>query len=70
MKRGFLYLVAIMDWFSRYVLSWGLSTTLDEIFCLDALEVALMIGRPKIFNSDQGSQFTGSRFTSALMACG
>jgi putative transposase len=70
MKRGFLYLVAIMDWFSRYVLSWGLSTTLDEIFCLDALEVALMIGRPKIFNSDQGSQFTGSRFTSALVACG
>lgn len=70
MKKGFVYLVGIMDWFSRYMLSWELSTTLDEIFCLEALEKAFKIGRPLIFNSDQGSQFTGNNFTGALTALG
>lgn len=66
LSGGFLYLVAVMDWFSRCVLSWELSNTLEEEFCLEALEKALQIGRPEIFNSDQGSQFTGHRFTSRL----
>ncbi len=70
MKRGFVYLVGIMDWYSRCVLAWELSTTLDEIFCLQVLERALVAGRPEIFNSDQGSQFTVDRFTSALMGSG
>lgn len=70
LRNGFVYLVGIMDWFSRYVLAWELSTTLDEMFCLEALEKALKQGRPLIFNSDQGSQFTGNRFTGALKACG
>jgi putative transposase len=64
--RGWMYLVAILDWFSRYVLSWAVSTTLDVTFCLDALEAALAQGTPKIFNSDQGSQFTSTAFTSLL----
>ena len=68
MARGFLYLVAIMDWFSRYVLSWRLSTTLHADFCVDALEAALAVhGSPEIFNTDQGSQFTGSAFTGVLL---
>jgi putative transposase len=66
MRAGFLYLVAIMDWFSRYVLSWRLSNTLEVSFCLEALEEALAHGRPEIFNSDQGSQFTSQEFTSRL----
>jgi putative transposase len=66
--RGWMYLVAILDWFSRYVLSWAVSTTLDVTFCLDALEVALTQGKPEIFNSDQGSQFTSTAFTSLLKA--
>jgi len=66
MKRGFVYLVAIMDWFSRYVLSWEISITLDTGFCLMALDRALEIGRPEIFNSDQGSQFTSDDFTRCL----
>lgn len=66
LAKGFLYLVAVMDWFSRYVLSWELSNTLDEEFCLEALESALKMGKPEIFNSDQGSQFTGNRFTNRL----
>ena len=66
MPHGFLYLVAVMDWFSRYVLSWQLSNTLDVYFCLVALEQALEQGRPQIFNSDQGSQFTSIAFTSRL----
>jgi putative transposase len=68
--QGFVYLVAIMDWFSRYVLSWELSVTLDAQFCVAALERALMAGRPEIFNSDQGSQFTSSDFTGCLERAG
>jgi len=63
---GFLYLVAILDWFSRYVLSWSLSNTLDSLFCVKALEQALRIARPQVFNTDQGSQFTSRDFTSIL----
>jgi putative transposase len=66
MAQGFVYLVAVMDWFSRFVLSWALSLTLEVDFCLDALERALRWGRPEIFNSDQGSQFTSEKFTSVL----
>ena len=60
MDRSFLYLVAIMDWYSRYVLAWRLSNTLDADFCVEALEEALGKGRPEVFNTDQGSQFTGA----------
>ena len=66
MRHGFLYLIAIMDWFSRYVLSWELSNTLDVHFCLEALDQALRIAKPEIFNNDQGSQFTSSAFTGLL----
>ncbi len=66
MARGFLYLVAIMDWYSRYVLAWRLSNTLDADFCVEALEEALSKGKPEIFNTDQGSQFTGEAFTGLL----
>ena len=66
MIRGFLYLVAIMDWFSRYVLAWELSITLEQEFCLSALERALMISTPEIFNTDQGTQFTSYEFTARL----
>ena len=62
MAHGFLYLVAVMDWFSRYVLAWRLSNMLDSRFCVAALEDALCRGRPEIFNTDQGSQFTGDHF--------
>ena len=58
MARGFMYLVAIMDWYSRYVLSWRLSNTIAADLCLDALEEALSQGTPDIFNTDQGAQFT------------
>lgn len=69
--RGFLYLVAIIDWASRAVLSWRLSNTMDASFCVAALEDALaQFGRPEIFNTDQGSQFTGAAFTGALVAAG
>lgn len=68
--RGFVYLVAVMDWYSRYVLSWSLSTTLDAWFCVEALRRALAIGRPEIFNSDQGSQFTSEAFTGILQDAG
>ena len=68
MKRGFVYLVAIMDWYSRYVLSWRLSITLDAEFCIEALKEALLIGEPEIFNSDQGSQYTSNDFTSILLS--
>ena len=61
-----MYLVAVMDWFSRYVLSWRISNTLEVDFCLEALDEALSIGKPEIFNSDQGSQFTSPRFTRRL----
>jgi putative transposase len=66
MARGFLYLVAVMDWVSRYVLAWRLSNLLDTSFCVAALEEALSKGRPEIFNTDQGSQFTDEDFTSVL----
>jgi putative transposase len=67
---GFLSLVAVMDWFSRYVLSWAVSITMDVAFCLEALEQALALARPEIFNSDQGAQFTSLDFTGRLMAAG
>ena len=70
MAGGFVYLVAVMDWFSRLVLSWALSVTLELDFCLAALKQALRRGRPEIFNSDQGSQFTSEKFTGALEARG
>jgi putative transposase len=66
MARGFLYLVAIIDWYSRYVLSWRLSNTLDAGFCVEALEEALKKGGPEIFNADQGAQFTSEVFTGLL----
>lgn len=66
MSRGFLYLVTIIDWYSRYVISWRLSNTLDADFCVVALEEALGRGTPEIFNTDQGSQFTGEAFTGLL----
>jgi len=66
MRQGFMYLVAIMDWFSRFVLAWRVSNSLDTQFCLRCLAEALESGRPEIFNSDQGAQFTACAFTSAL----
>jgi putative transposase len=66
MRKGFIYLVAVMDWHSRYVLSWKVSLTLDAAFCIEALEEALTIGIPEIFNTDQGSQFTSKGFTDVL----
>jgi putative transposase len=69
--KGFLYLVAVIDWASRAVLSWRLSNTMDASFCVEALEEALArYGRPEIFNTDQGSQFTGAAFTSVLIDAG
>ena len=66
LARGFVYLVAIIDWFSRYVLDWELSTTLDTSFCLEALDRALLASSPEIFNTDQGVQFTSQEFTERL----
>jgi putative transposase len=71
MRRGFLYLAAVMDWATRKVLSWRVSNTMDAEFCVAALEEALArFGRPEIFNTDQGSQFTSPRFTGVLHAAG
>jgi putative transposase len=70
MPHGFMYLVAIIDWFSRYVLAWQLSNTLDGRFCLDALQQALSLGKPDIFNTDQGVQFTALEYTTCLDAAG
>lgn len=70
LKQGFIYLVAVMDWHSRYVLSWDVSTTLDKEFCIRALEAALRQSKPDIFNSDQGSQFTSLEFTGRLERLG
>ena len=70
LRKGFAYLVAIMDWYSRYVLSWGLSLTLEADFCVLALREALLRATPEIFNSDQGSQFTSDAFTAHLLAAG
>ena len=66
MADGFVYLVAVMDWFSRFVLSWALSVTMEVDFCVEALKRALRRGRPEIFNSDQGPQFTSEQFTGEL----
>lgn len=66
MRHGFLFLVAVIDWFSRYVLSWRLSNTLDAAFCVNALTKALARGTPAIFNTDQGAQFTADDFTAPL----
>jgi putative transposase len=66
LRGGFVYLTAVIDWFSRYVLSWRLSNSLDTHFCLEALEEALEKGRPEIFNTDQGCQFTSKEFTGRL----
>ncbi len=70
MTKGFMYLVAVIDWHSRYVLSWELSNTLDTTFCIDALEKALDVSTPTIFNTDQGVQFTSLSFTKALLLKG
>jgi len=70
LNRGFVYLVAILDWYSRKVLGWRLSNTLETRFCLDCLEEALQPCRPRIFNTDQGAQFTSTGFTSRLVQAG
>jgi putative transposase len=70
LRHGFLYLTVVMDWYSRYVLSWRLSNTLTGSFCLEALDEALGQAKPEIFNSDQGSQFTATAFTSRLESQG
>ena len=70
LHAGFVYLVAVMDWFSRYVLSWAVSITMDVGFCLEALEQALGMATPDIFNSDQGAQFTSADFTGRLETAG
>jgi putative transposase len=70
MQRGVLYLVAVLDWYSRYVLAWELSNTLDGRFCLEALERALQRGTPEIFTTDQGVQFTSQAFTRRLEQAG
>ena len=67
MARGFVYLAAVVDWFSRKVLAWRLSITMDTAFCIEAVEDAMArFGKPEIFNTDQGSQFTSREFTSLL----
>jgi putative transposase len=70
LRSGFAYLVAVLDWYSRYVLAWALSNSLEVGFCLEVLETALLRGRPEIFNSDQGAQFTSPAFTGRLLAAG
>jgi len=70
LPKGFCYLTAVMDWFSRRVISWELSMTLDADFCVSALDRALSAGRPEIFNSDQGCQYTSEAFTGRLLAEG
>jgi putative transposase len=70
LAQGFIYLVAVIDWFSRYVLSWQVSNTLDVCFCLEALDQALCLGKPVIFNTDQGAQFTSAAFTERLEKSG
>jgi putative transposase len=70
LPSGFMYLAAVIDWHSRFVLSWELSNTLDGSFCLDALEAALGQGKPEVFNTDQGVQFTAEAFTGRLLSAG
>ena len=67
MEKGFMYLVAVIDWYSRYVLSWEISNTMDVDFCISALKKALKKGTPEIFNTDQGSQFTSLVYTKILL---
>lgn len=68
MPRGFMYLTAVMDWYSRFVLAWRLSNSLEGTFCVEVLEAALALGRPEIFNTDQGVQYTATSFVSRLQA--
>src|SRR5437868_1966517 len=70
LQRSFIYLIAVIDWYSRYVLSWEISITMDTSFCLEALDRALRVTTPEIFNNDQGVQFTSIEFTSRLKAAG
>jgi putative transposase len=70
MRHGFMYLKAVIDWFSRYVLSWRLSNTLDGRFCLEALDEALAVGRPELLNTDHGCQFTAQEYTGRLEEAG
>jgi putative transposase len=70
LTAGFMYLAAIIDWYSRYVIAWRLSNTLDGAFCLELLDEALAQGRPEVFNTDQGVQFTAYAFTGRLQAAG
>ena len=70
LRQGFVYLAAVLDWYSRYVLSWALSNSLEVGFCLAVLEAALAQGQPEIFNTDQGAQFTSPAFTGRLVAAG
>ena len=70
MAAGFVYLAAVIDWFSRFVVAWRLSSTLDGSFCLELLDDALSRGRPEVFNTDQGVQFTAEAFTGRLIAAG
>ena len=70
MASGFMYLAAVIDWFSRYVVAWRLSNTLDGAFCLEMLDEALRSGRPEVFNTDQGVQFTAGAWTGRLESAG
>lgn len=70
MEHGFMYLSAVIDWYSRHVLSWQVSNTLEGTFCIESLEEALSLGRPEIFNTDQGSQFTSATYTALLESNG
>lgn len=70
MRNGFLYLAAIIDWFSRYVMAWELSNSLETSFCLGAVDKALSLGKPEIFNTDQGVQFTSTAFTTRILQAG
>ena len=67
LRYGFMYLTAVIDWYSRYVLAWELSNTMESLFCVDALKHALTKGTPEIFNTDQGAQFTSEAFTEVLL---
>jgi len=67
LRHGFVYLTAVMDWYSRYVLSWEISVTMETSFCVAALDRALRLGKPEIFNTDQGAQFTSCDFTKRLL---
>ena len=70
MQKGFMYLVAILDWHSRYVVSWSVSNTMETSFCIEALDTALAVATPGIFNTDQGAQFTSDAFTGRLLEAG